>query len=98
MTHRFLKASPAYYEAMRAQIDAAWDYPTAHTQTAIPPAVEQHKTPDGDCIIGVKAQWCEWEPVATLLPQMLEAGQVAEITEAEYWAAIPQLVPEDPQP
>lgn len=89
MTHRFLKAAPDVYEAMRAQVDAAWGYPTQHTQTSIPPAAEQHKAADGECIMGVKAEWCEWEPVATLLPQMIAAGQVEEITEDEYWAAMP---------
>jgi len=74
MTHRFLKASPAVYESMRSQIDAAWGYPTPYTQTCIPPAVEQFKAADGDCIMGVKVEWTTWEPVATLLPQMLAAG------------------------
>jgi hypothetical protein len=90
MTHRFLKASPAVYESMRAQIDAAWGYPTPHTATSIPPAAEQHKAADGDCIMGVKAEWCDWEPVATLLPELLNAGAVEEISEAEYWASMPQ--------
>jgi hypothetical protein len=90
MTHRFLKASPAVYESMRLQIDAAWRYPTPHTDTSIPPADQQHKAADGDCIMGVKAEWTTWEPVATLLPQMLAAGLVAEISAAEYWAAMPQ--------
>jgi hypothetical protein len=90
MTHRFLKAAPAVYESMRAQIDAAWGYPTPHTQTCIPPAAEQFKAADGDCIMGVKAEWCGWEPVATLLPEMIAAGLVKEISEADYWAAMPQ--------
>lgn len=90
MTFRFLKAGPSVYESMRAQVDAAWGYPTAHTQTAIPQAADQNKDASGDCIIGVKAEWCEWEPVATLLPQMIAAGQIKEITEAEYWASMPQ--------
>ena len=90
MTHRFLKASPAVYESMRLQIDAAWGYPTPHTETCIPTAADQFKAADGDCIMGVKVEWCEWEPVATLLPQMLAAGVVTEISEADYWAAMPQ--------
>lgn len=90
MTHRFFKAAPAVYESMRAQIDAAWGYPTEHTQTSIPPADEQHKAADGDCIMGVQVEWLGWEPVATLMPQMLAAGQVVEISEAEYWAAMPK--------
>ena len=88
MTHRFFKASPAVYEAIREQIDAAWGYPTPHTQTAIPPAAEQHKAADGDCLMGVKVEWTTWEPVATLLPQLIAAGQVEEISEAAYWAGV----------
>ena len=90
MTHRFFRASPEVYESLRAQIDAAWGYPTPHTQTSIPPAAEQHKASDGDCIMGVKAEWLDWEPVATLMPHMLDLGAVVEISEAEYWAAMPE--------
>lgn len=90
MTHRFFRAAPVVYEAIRAQVDAAWGYPTERTQTCIPPASEQHKAGDGECIIGVKVEWTTWEPVATLLPQLLAAGQIVEISEADYWAAMPQ--------
>jgi hypothetical protein len=90
MTHRFFKASPDVYESLRSEIDAAWGYPTEYTQTCIPPAAEQFKAADGDCIMGVKAEWCGWEPVATLLPEMIAAGLINEISEAEFWAAMPQ--------
>jgi len=85
---RFLKASPAVYESMRAEIDAAWGYPTAHTQTCIPPASEQFKAADGDCVLGVKLEWTTWDPVATELPQLIASGLVEEISEAEYWAVV----------
>jgi hypothetical protein len=88
MTHRFLKAAPAVYESMRAQIDAAWGYPTPHTQTCIPPAAEQFKAADGDCVMGVQIEWTTWEPVATLLPQMIAAGMIEEISEADFWAVV----------
>lgn len=90
MTHRFFKAAQEVYESMRSQIDAAWGYPTPHTQTSIPPADDQYKAADGDCLMAVKIEWLGWEPVATLMPQMLDMGAVEEISEAEYWAAIPQ--------
>lgn len=90
MTHRFFKAPPAVYESLRAQIDAAWGYPTQHTQTSIPTAADQHKAPDGDCVMAVRLEWLGWEPVATLLPQAVASGMIEEISEAEYWAAIPQ--------
>lgn len=91
MTHRFFKASPQVYESLRAQIDAAWGYPTAYTQTSIPPADEQAKDASGMCIMGVKSEWTTWEPVATVLPQLIDAGAVLELTEAEYWASIPPV-------
>lgn len=90
MTHRFFKAPPAVYESLRAQIDAAWHYPTQHTQTSIPAADDQHKATDGDCVMAVRLEWLGWEPVATLLPQAVASGMIEEISEAEYWAAIPQ--------
>lgn len=93
MTHRFFKAPPEVYESLRAEIDAAWGYPTLHTQTSIPPAAEQFKAADGDCIMGVKVEWTTWEPVATLLPQMLAIGAVEEISQADYFSAMPQPSP-----
>lgn len=86
--HRFFIAPVGAYEAMRAQIDAAWGYPTAHTQTSIPPAAEQHKTQDGECVLGVFAEYCDWPPVPTLLADAQAAGVLREITEAEYWAIV----------
>ena len=90
MTHSFFSAAPEVYESLRAQIDAAWGYPTPYTQTCIPPADEQHKTAAGHCVIGVRVEWLGWEPVATLIPAAIAEGQINEITEAEYWATMPQ--------
>lgn len=89
MTHRFFRASPAVYEQVRAQVDSAWGYPTKiGTQTCIPPADEQSTDSQGRCLLAVLVEWTTWEPVATLLPQMIAVGQVEEISEAEYWAAV----------
>ena len=88
MTHRFFRASPAVYEQVRSQVDAAWGYPTpVGTQTCIPPAAEQEKDSQGRCLLAVLVEWTTWEPVATLLPQLIAAGAVDEISEADYWAA-----------
>lgn len=95
MTHRFFRATPDVYENVRAQIDAAWGYPTpAGTQTCIPPASDQVKDASGKCVIGVAVDWCGWEPVATLLPQLLAVGAVEEMTADEYWAIVSPAVPE----
>jgi len=93
MTHRFFRAAPAVYESIRAQIDAAWGYPTPHTLTSIPTAADQNKDAGGNCIMAVRLEWLGWEPVATLVPQAVESGLIEEMSEAEYWAAIPQIGP-----
>jgi hypothetical protein len=93
MTHRFLKAAPAVYESLRAQIDSAWGFPTLHTQTSMPPAADQNKHADGDCIMAVRVSWLAWEPVATLIPQAIEDGLIAEMSEAEYWASVAKPEP-----
>lgn len=90
MRYRFFKASPEVYESLRGAIDAAWGYPTQHTETSIPPAAVQFKDADGKCVMGVNEEWLSWEPVATLVPQMVSLGSVEEISEAEYWAILPQ--------
>lgn len=89
VTHRFFKASPAVYESLRAQIDAAWGYPEPLTETSIPPTGEQWKHADGDCMMGVRVEWLEWEPVASMIPQAIQAGLVTEISSEEYWAQRP---------
>jgi hypothetical protein len=86
MTHRFFTADPATYESLRSQVDAAWGYPTALTQTSVPPAASQFQTPEGRCLIALRLDWLSWEPVSSLVPQAISAGLVTEITEQEYWS------------
>jgi len=89
-THRFFAADPDAYESLRAQVDAAWGYPTQYTQTSVPPAAVQFRDPSGRCLIGLRLSWLSWEPVSSLVPQTIAAGLAEEITEAEYWALMPQ--------
>lgn len=87
-SHRFFRASSEVYESLRAQLDAAWGLPAPLTETCILPANDQRQDAGGNCLLAVRLEWLEWEPVATLVPQMLQIGAVEELTEAEYWAAI----------
>ena len=63
-THRYFAASDATYEAMRAAVDLAWGYPTPHTLTCVPPAVEQwHYVAGMDNISAEYRGICsEWPP------------------------------------
>jgi hypothetical protein len=42
----------------------------------------------GRVLLAVADEWCEWEPAATILPQLLAAGAVVEIDEADYQAVV----------
>lgn len=89
VTHRFFRAPDAVYESLRAQVDAAWGYPTPHTLTCVPPAAEQWHDAGGWCVIALSAEWLSWEPVPTMIGGALSAGLVEEIDEGAFWRAAP---------
>jgi len=87
--------SPGVYADFCGQIDAAKGYPNMATKTerALPLAERLPTNADGKLIVRLPGQFCLQQPAATLLPELLASGQVAEITEAEYRAAIEPLAP-----
>ena len=91
MTHRFFASTPEAYELLRQATDVAWGYPTQYTQTCVPPADQQFKDESGNCIIALRAEWLEWQPVALLVPQAIASGFVSEISEHEYMALLPKM-------
>lgn len=92
MNHRFFAADVQTYEYIRGVLDAAWGLPDSHgTITCLRPAADNAPRDNtGRVLCGVSPEWCEWEPAATLLPQLLASAAVAEIDEATYMAALPQ--------
>lgn len=92
----FRTANTALYESIRLQLDAAWGHPSADgkTLTCFDPVSVAPKDGVGRVMLAVHDQFCTWEPAATLLPQLLAAGVVEEITGAEYMAALPPPYPE----
>jgi len=92
MSQRFFRAAVATYEAIRADLDAAWGLPDDKgTATCIAPAATAPKDSQGRVMLAVNDEFATWEPAATLLPQLLASGAVDEISEAEYRAALPQV-------
>jgi hypothetical protein len=77
------------YESIRLQLDAAWGNPTSDgaTITCFDPASNAPHDSVGQVLLAVNDEFCTWEPAATLLPQLVASGAVAEITEAEYQTA-----------
>jgi len=89
MSQRFFRGDVATYEAVRADLDAAWGLPNDKgTATCIAPAATAPKDSLGRALLAVHEEFATWDPAATLLPQLLESGAVVEITEEEYRAVV----------
>jgi hypothetical protein len=87
---RFLKASPAVYAEVLATLDAAWGFPKdgfAHCFLPLDYAPQS----GGFAYLAIQAADAEMEPAAPMLPALLSSGQVAEVTAAEYLAAMPEI-------
>ena len=87
MIHRFFRtADSALYEQIRLGLDAAWGHvpPT----TCIDPADAAPRDDAGRIVLAVRQEFAEFPAAAAILPDLLASGQVVEISEAEYRAAI----------
>lgn len=89
----FRTADAALYESIRRQLDAAWGHPSADgaTLTCFDPAAIAPRGEDGRIMLAVNDEFCTYEAVAAVLPELLASGAVEEITEAEYRAALPKM-------
>lgn len=83
-------AGDAVYEQVRVGLDAAWGHPTPSglTVTCIEPAATAPRDPQGRIVLAVQNQFAEFPAVTVILPDMLKAGTVVEITESDYVASI----------
>lgn len=81
------------YEEVRTLLDSAWNLPNDRgTVTCMPPAAIALRDKNGRLMVPLKDMFCDWEPAASLLPQLLLSGDVTEITEADYVAALPTSI------
>jgi len=86
----FRTANSELYETIRLQLDAAWGHPTpdGRTLTCIQPAASAPRDSEGRILLAVQADFVTYEPVASILPELLAGGSVEEIDEAAYQSAI----------
>jgi hypothetical protein len=85
----FSTPSADLYDQTRLSLDAAWGLPNDRgTVTCINPVAAAPRDGQNRVLLAVADEWCEWEPAATILPQLLGSGAVVEISEADYQAAI----------
>lgn len=86
--NRFFTSDATTYEQIRLGLDATWGHaPGTGTVTCFQPAATAPRDADGLVVLAVRAEFCEYEAVAAILPGLLASGAVAEISEAEYLAA-----------
>ena len=80
----------AVYEQVRLTLDAAWGFPSADrkTVTSIDPASVAPRDSQGQIVLAVRNEFCQYEAVAAMLPQLLASGVVEEINAAQYRAAV----------
>lgn len=92
---RYFRSTSAVYEAIRAQLDAAYGYPNAETKTerALPLAADLPTDAQGRVYLAVSAEYCDYNLPSELLPQLIAAGLVEEITAEQYAAVMPAVEP-----
>lgn len=85
----FRAANAAVYEAIRAELDAAYGYPSAGAQTAITPAASAPVDSSGRAYLMASNAECEYPAVADRLPSLFASGMVEEVTAADWDALFP---------
>jgi hypothetical protein len=88
---RYFRSAPAVYADICAQLDAAYGYPNPETKTlrSLPLAAELPADGQGRVYLAVSAEYCDFNLPSELLPQLIAAGLVEEITDEQYAAVLP---------
>lgn len=87
---RFFRSTDAVLEQVRAALDAAWGLPANGQTTTLLEAAKSPHDSSGRVLLAVRAEFCQYDAVAAMLPDLLASGAVEEIDEATYWSSIPQ--------
>lgn len=90
MNTRYFRASSAVYEQIRQTLDAAWGYPdaTRKTETCMRRASELPRDQQRRIYVAMPSEFCEYEAVAAVLPNMLTLGAIEEISRDQYEAVV----------
>lgn len=92
---RYFRSTPAVYGDVCAQLDAAWGYPNETTKTAraLPLAETLPTDNQGRVYLSVAAAYCDYVLPSQLLPELIAAGLVDELTQAQYHVVVPPTLP-----
>lgn len=92
---KYFCSTPAVYVSICEQLNAAYGYPNAATKTArtLPLVDDLPSDASGNVYLAIKSAYCEFVLPSQLLPELIAAGAVAELTADQYWAVMPQPSP-----
>jgi hypothetical protein len=92
---RYFRSTPTVYADICAQLDAAYGYPNEATKTlrSLPLASDLPADGQGRVYLAVSADYCDYTLPSEMLPQLIAAGLVEEITAAQYEAVLPPAAP-----
>ena len=88
---RYFRSTPAVYADICAQLDAAYGYPNAETKTERTLPLSLPADNQGRVYLAISADYCDYNLPSEMLPQLLAAGLVEEITAAQYAAVLPPV-------
>jgi hypothetical protein len=90
---RYFRSTHAIYADICGQLDAAYGYPNPETKTqrSLPLAADLPADGQGRVYLAVSAEYCEFNLPSELLPQLIAAGLVEEITAEQYATVLPPL-------
>jgi len=88
---RYFRALPAVYVAICSQLDAAYGYPNAETNTerTLPLVDDLPTDAAGRVYLAVDAAYCDFILPGQMLPDLIASGAAEEITAADYEAVVP---------
>ena len=92
---RCFRCLPAVYVEICAQLDAAYGYPNAATKTerALPLVANLTTDDQGRVYLALSEAECKYDLPSELLPQLIAAGLVEELTAEQYAAVVPDEGP-----
>jgi hypothetical protein len=94
VNQRFFTSGDDIYELVRLQLDDVWGHgPGTGALTCYQPAATAPRDAEGRLVLAVRAEFCDYEAVAVILPGLLEDGLVEEIEQQAYRAAIDSHMP-----
>lgn len=89
MSSRYFRSSPAVYVGICQQLDASYGYPNAETKTerTLPLAETLPTDSEGRVYLAIDSAYCDFILPGQMLPDLLAAGTVQEVTAEQYATA-----------